>query len=397
MSEAQAKAARGARRWNFLEALLFTLGVADGVGTLLIYAWGLSPVDRGNVRVAFFCVLAGAFTGTVVHELGHAIAALICGWRIIVFTVRPFAWRIPAPDLVMARGQTFRQFAGFVTAVPGSAKTLTVGRWVAFIAGGPLASLVFALYLGGMAWVLWNGGAVSPKIHFLVAICAGFAAHSAMVCIRTLVPRRGASFSSDGAKLLKALIKWEKLAEGRAGVWVIALMKYRIRPRDLPAWMVEAVHAEPAGARIWNALEISRMLDGPAPDVAVVRGRLEAHRQIYGPSEWLCACDAFVAAMYEDDLARAERALGEWQGSRAIPELTAAALAAFNARLGNPDETRRYLDEMDRILRLASPFRDDCYGDIKRNVEGLLRATRQSRVRRAEILPEAAGSVPGHF
>jgi len=367
MSEVTARAGGRAKNSGFLKGMVFLLGVADAAGTFMIYAWGLPPADKGDVRVPCICVILAMFAGTAVHELGHAIAALVCGWRIVMFTVRPFAWRIPSPSLAVVGKRSFPPFAGFVSAVPGSAKALTARRWAAFIAGGPVASLVFALGLGAAALVFDHAGAHAM---FRAAICAGFGVHSAGVCLRALVPR---GFNSDGARLRQAFGATEELAESRVVVWLLALLKVKIRPRDLPAWMIEALRAEPGGARLADSLVITRILDKKSPDFSAARRRLDAYRARHGAGGWLCACDAYVAAMYEGDLKQVERALREGKGRDVVPELTAAARAAGCARLRDREASRRYLAEMDAIVRRGSPFRDDFMADARRNVEALLR------------------------
>jgi hypothetical protein len=340
----------------------------------------------------------GIFFGTIVHELGHAAAALICGWRVIVFTVKPFAFRLPNPSLVLAGRQTFPKYAGFVASVPGELSVMTLRRRIAVIAGGPAASLAFAVYLAGMALLLRKASGHSPELVFLSAVCAGFALHSLCVCVRTLLPRTEAEFSSDGAKLLQAFSKRPN-PELRAVTWLGQYMRYRVRPRDIPEWLIEAARDEsgqPANRARIDSFAVARILDAPAPDFGAARRRIEAFRARHGMSDWLCACDAYVAALHEGDGERGRSVLAAWHGKVSVPELTAAAHAAVCAREGNPAETARFLLQMHAILRAKSPFRDACYADITRSVEALLRATRQTRPRRRDVAPQAPGSVPDH-
>jgi len=314
---------------------------------------------------------------------------------VLVFTVKPLAFRLPNPSLVLVGRQRFPNYAGFVASAPGELNVLTKPRRIAIIAGGPAASLVFALYLAGMALLLRKASAGSPELLFLAAVCAGFALHSLCVCIRTLLPRTDGDFSSDGAKLRKALSKAPN-PELRAATWLGQYLRYRIRPRDIPDWLIEAARAELNEGRLFDSITVARLLDDPTPDAGAARRRIEVFRARHGSSDWLCACDAYVAALLEGDAERGKKILAAWQGNITVPELHAAARAAISAREGNPAETERYLSQMQALLRAKSPFRDACYADIARNVEALLLATRATRPRRRDLAPASPGSVPYH-
>jgi hypothetical protein len=384
-----------ARGPAFLRALTWLLAFADGFATMVIYFSGLPPADRTSLAPPLLCEAAGIFLGTIAHELGHAVAATICGWRVIVFTVKPFAFRLPNPSLVLVGRRRFPKYAGFVASVPGELSVLTKPRRIAIIAGGPAASLVFALYLACMALLLRKASASSPELLFLAAVCAGFALHSLCVCIRALLPRTEGAFTSDGAKLLKLLSKAPN-PELRAATWLGQYLRYRIRPRDIPHWLIEAARAELNQARLFDSITVARLLDAHAPEAGIARRRIEAFRAQHGMSDWLSACDAYVAALYEGDVERSKNALAAWQGKITVPELTLAAQAAICAREGKPAETRRYLAQMRAILHVKSPFRDACYAGIARNVEALLRTTHETRPFRRDLAPASPGSVTYH-
>lgn len=356
----------------FMETLVVIIGIADVTTAMLIYIWGLPAEYRGDRILPFVCLMAGVFAGTLVHELGHAAAAVICGWRIIIFGVRPVALRFRNPALVLGGKRSFPHVRGFVVAVPDQAGVLTRRRWVAFIAGGPAASLLFALYLGLLALAFAHAALPTAYTKFLAALCAGFGIHSFCTCVRTLLPRGPAT---DGAKLLAARARTKPLPQLSVGFWVAVLMRYRIRARDLPGWMVEALQTDPAQQRSHASIAIARLLDAKTPDYAEARRQIEIFREKYGVSEWLCACDAYVAALHEGDTARAARALAVPHAQHPAPALTLAAKAALSARAGLPRQTRRHLSDMEKILARASPFKDRAYADARKNIEAVLRAS----------------------
>jgi hypothetical protein len=386
----------GAPHAKFFAVLIFILGFADGFSTFIIYMRGLPPTGHANAPMAFACVFLGIFTGTLIHELGHAAGALIAGWRVVVFAVRPFAMRFPNASFVLAGKKTFPGKLGFVMAVPGRLETLTPGRWACFIAAGPAASLFFAVYLGLGALAL-SHRVPTPTASFFAALCAGFALHSACVCLITLLPRGLPGSVSDGAKLLTACAAWHGIPEMDVLPWLLALLKHNIRPRDLPGWMVEATGSTGQYAMLHDTFIIARLLDARPLDSRQTRKKLDQFRAIYGATEWLCACDAYLAAIYEADPGRAAACLAMPQTQRLVPELTLAAQAALRARLGEEHAMKAYLSEMEQILFRGSPFRNDSYADIRRDVERVLQTTLRARAQGSvAAFLSAPGSVPYH-
>jgi len=398
MSELSAKRPVSAASDSAVKFLSLVISIADGCVTFLIYVAGLPPGDRPDTFLPLGLVFASMYAGTFVHELGHAIGAIISGWRVIIFAVRPFALHLANANFVLGGKKTFPKRLGFVVAVPGSPIALSAGRWAVFIAGGPVASFLFALYLGLAAAVLSKSAAMSSEVRFSTAICVGFAIHSFCVCILTLLPRKQPGHTSDGWKLLRAIADPHNLAERKATFWLAALRSNRIRPRALPQWMIDEIPPDAAkSARLTKAydeLKIARILDAKKPDFIEARQKIEQFRHKYGASEWLCGCDAYVAAIHENDPDRAATVLAIPHSEHPVPELTLAAKAALSARLGMEEDMERYLSEMDKVLYRNSPFKNVCYADIRRNIQALFYKERQNRAARRSTF---TASVPEHF
>lgn len=345
----------------------------------LTYASGLPTHTAQNGALIVGLVTIGLFVSTFVHEAGHALGAMLAGWRIIVFAVQPFAIHLPNKEFTLPGKRQFGGRLGYVAAAPASPETLSIGRWMIFIGGGPAASLFFAAYLWIMAQMLAAAATPSSVTRLLAAICTGFALQSMSSCITTLLPRQRPGLASDGWKLLRGLTGGKTMPERHAQPWLLALMKYRIRPRDLPQWMLDDIGQQAASSaplrHFLAMLEIARLLDAKRPDYALVRQKIEAFRYKFGADDWLCGCDAYVAVFHEDDLDRATQALAVPHAKIRVPELTFAAKAALSARQGNEANAWRHLASMDAALYQASPFRSDCYADIRRNIEMKLRNT----------------------
>jgi hypothetical protein len=380
MSETAAKTSSPTPSDGLMRALALIISMSAGFVAFFIYASGMPADGQTRPALLFGLSLIGIFVATLIHELGHAIAALLAGWRIIVFAVQPFAIHFPNSNLAIPGKKQFAGRLGYVAAVPASPETLTVTRWMIFVAGGPAGSFCFAAYLAAMAWIFSSAASQSPELRFLTALCAGFALQSACTGITTLLPRQAPSFTTDGWKLRRAWSKPENLPERNVLPWLLALRKYRIRPRDIPQWMVDDIRQRAMSSGTYRPLsdmmEIARLLDEKQPDFRLARQKIEAFRQAHGADDWLCHCDAYVAAFHEGDVDRARRALAVPHAKVRAPELAFAAHAALGAREGNEALTRRHLADMETTLRLNSPFRDKCYADIRRDIEALLRKTK---------------------
>jgi hypothetical protein len=154
----------------------------------------------------------------------------------------------------------------------------------------------------------------------------------------------------------------------------------QVRLRDRPAWMVAAAESatyptEEIGSHMTRYLataEIGTVLDSVTVDVPLARRLIDEHRATYGDGDWLASCDAWLAAIWEGDAERASAALARHRGKTTIPQMTLAAEAAIAARTGDASTAKARLREMDKEIRQLSPFRDETFRDIRRQVEALL-------------------------
>jgi hypothetical protein len=206
-------------------------------------------------------------------------------------------------------------------------------------------------------------------------IACGFAVLALRSCLFSLLPTAQARATSDGQNLWRL---WHDDGQWatRPLLWLRAMLNYRVRLRDLPPWMVEAARtAAPGDARLdddMSAMEIGIALDGATVDVAQARIMLDDHRVRYGASEWLNSVDAYCAALFECDAVRARATL--WCGARTedLRPMAMAAEAAVAAREGDMATGRSRLEAMRAAVRAASPFHNATFGDIGRQIEGLL-------------------------
>jgi Zn-dependent protease len=146
-------------RWA---AILFYLVVGGMV-------WGalgeLQPAGGGLTIMLLTAVLS--FIGTLVHELGHAFAAMRVGGRVIAIVVLPFELRFRPTRLGLAPRRKHRDLAGYVRYAPPPGMTRREAILVS--AAGPLANFAFApvALLLGAALAAWLGatGLPAPQSH----------------------------------------------------------------------------------------------------------------------------------------------------------------------------------------------------------------------------------------
>jgi hypothetical protein len=163
-----------------------------------------SPVIASIVLLAaqllgFSLLALGA---VLVHEAGHAVAAVLCGFRIVAVRVGPvqlkwpksWNWKLSRNDLL----------SGFVAVQFRKAP----GRWarwqcLAFILAGPFANFCPAL----LAIPLFRGETVAANIGSLFLLVSAF------VGIAAFFPYRIRGNTSDGTKVFQLLFTRRKRDE----------------------------------------------------------------------------------------------------------------------------------------------------------------------------------------
>jgi hypothetical protein len=341
---------------------------------LLCYLAAFSSAN-GSFFLGLACWVIGSWISTLIHESGHAAAVRACGWRVLVFVVRPFGLQIPNRNLFMARRSQRPGAGGWVSMVPRSQAAGTRARLAIIVAAGPLASLVVAVVaMGGSP--LWL--AASDRHDLRVSLIGfAFGVQALHGGLFSLLPHMRAGRNSDGdllRLLRRADDRWDAL---QPLAWLDCLLKCNVRLRELPHWMLDAARATPLppdGLAKFRAMtEIGIVLDSAPVDAALARRQIDEYRTLHGSSEWLDSCDAYLAAVWEADAERARDAL--WKGAVTINDLRPLALAAkaaVAARAGEVSVARNLLAEMRSALKAKSPFRDATFRDIGRQIEALL-------------------------
>lgn len=353
----------GILRWSKLAVLVWLIGT---FWAFMLY--GLAFVRTPTPFGAIACTVAGSLLVTIVHETGHAVAALACGWRVIVFSVWSLGLHLPTRSLAWQRGDE-QGARGYVVSVPRTPAAGTTARWIWIVAGGPLACLLFAA-LALISWQTWlrgidTRGLIASNFGLALAIQACLSA------FRSLLPHG----ESDGAKLIEAARPSPEWLGHRACGWIGTSLHYNVRLRDLPAWMVAAHRAIPHedGGRHADGIDIGRTLDAEQPDFAEARVLIDAYRARHGGSAWLDSCDAYLTAIGEGDAEAAATRLWQDEADPQMQSMQHAARASVCAARGDAPRMDVELAAMRKAVRARSPYRNATFRDIECRIRAALR------------------------
>lgn len=322
--------------------------------------------SEGEVLLAILYLVLGLSLSTLVHESGHALAALACGWNVILFVVRPFGLQVPNRDFAFVPNELNDDAGGWVSSVPGHAAVDTNWHWAIIVMAGPIADVLLA----AEAFLVWSDGGRTGAS----ALGFGLGLQALQGALFSFLPGERTG-RSDGDKL-RAIFRGDYDLPGRPVVWQLGLLRDNVRLSAIPDWLIAegkaAAQSEDWIARHITQVDIGRILDSAPVDAVRARALIEDFRGRYGTDGWLAACDAWLAAIWENQVDRAKAALKRPQNGPGVPELTIAAEAAIAARMGEADSARILLRKMTAALKEKSPFSNPTFQDIRRQVEDLL-------------------------
>jgi hypothetical protein len=350
--------------WQGTRALCVALGI---VSILILVNSGINDPYVGMVMVPICGLLS-----ILIHEFGHAIGAWCVDWRVVVFSVHRAAWHAKNRELAWLPREARNEAAGFVFATPANSEANTHLRHMAVIAGGPLFSLLQTVCGVVLVAAIPSRMPLGPVMADNVA--AGLAVQGLTLLLASIVPDTKTR-RNDGRMLIDAL-KANRAGEVRNPLGSVGgLLKYKVRLKDLPHWMVDEINVLPNTSPEFQAflasIEVGRTLDCEPVDVPRARLLLNSYREQYEPSDWLWACDAFVASVYERNLSRADEMIGKIGEPSTLPQMAFAARAATCMLAGNRDAAERFLNQMDDAIAKTSPFNDLTFRDIRKRIEAI--------------------------
>jgi hypothetical protein len=213
-----------------------------GLAAVIVITAFMTSVENGlGAGLLFVGLLAGGFLATTAHELGHATAAQIVGWRV---------WIVSVLGVVLRRGHGLRlstkyahDVGGYVLASPPDAEHDSKWRSIVYTTGGPLASVLTGpLFIAWLIILRANGWPELPFGETLFAIALGFGVASSTAALATLVPSRDRDGRpNDMRMILDAAFKRDPSADVRGVGWAWGLFEYGVGPGDWPRWMHDSI------------------------------------------------------------------------------------------------------------------------------------------------------------
>ncbi|MBC7768428.1 MAG: M50 family metallopeptidase [Phycisphaerales bacterium] len=291
------------------------------VAVLVITALALSPTYALGAGLLFVGLLAGAFLAIAVHELGHALAAWLVGWRVWIISVLGVVVRFGHAPRLSTR--LSHDVGGYVLGTPPDDAHDTKWRSIVFTAGGPLASVLTGpLFIAWVATLPRDGWETATGAGVLGAMLA-FGVASFWSALMTLWPLRGrGERPNDMMMILTTLFAPRESADARGVACAWGLFEYGVEPSAWPLWMHESIArsangpwaAPPAGLLAFvSALDLG---DEAAARAAAQRGALD-----FGATT-----RAFVSAFFDSDAQAAETQL-----AKAAPDPGLESLSVLRA------------------------------------------------------------------
>jgi hypothetical protein len=314
--------------------------------------------------VAYPCVVlfTTLMLAILVHELGHLVAGLRAGFEFRSLSIGPFEVAPEGGRLKWARAPRFRGVAVQVRMKPRDYPDLD-RRMVGFIAGGPLASILFCLVSYGF-WVATlpfreKGASLGLFAIYLFALCLFLMSLSLLP--GTLVPYTTRSGHATDMRLLMTL--WGKGGEKERLLALLVLTGEifgNVRARDWSSGPLERARASGDGSlnhlRILTLLYYHRLDQGDVPAARTVLSEalpfVEKLKKGNMVREQVWLESSYVAAWFDQDVTTAERYLAEaGEEIELLASVRARVRAAIALRKGDRTTAKAQADLAEELLR----------------------------------------------
>lgn len=333
--------------------LLFTV-----VGGLIGYSAGklglLAFVENFSGLHLLVWLLVGLPLGWLLailaHELGHVVAGLAQGFTFYGLTVGPLAWERKQGRVRFRWNRNINLSGGLALMLPRGQERLRA-RFLTFVAGGPLASVVFA------ALLFWLAAQVAPG-QWLQLLLGGTALLSAVIGVSTLIPLQSGGFSSDGLRLLTLSRNNERARTEVTLLELMAQLRSGSSLEELPVGRIERAMELPSTPPVYRL------------SFAYYLYLYYAYREAYPRADELLRSvmagldcypaglrgafyleEAIFSALYRDDLPAAEAAYARYQPATFIQAIDSKMAEAALARArGDAARVGQLLTEMEAEL-----------------------------------------------
>lgn len=213
------------KRWRSL-GIGSALGVAIGVFLNRTQPFAVSRADFP------IQIVAACFISIALHEAGHATAAVMAGFRLVIVAVWPLQFRRHGTGWSLGRMEKLR-VGGFVLPVPRGSHDLR-RRWFEIIAAGPAVSLI----AGGLAATLyWRFGASWPGAASAQLECLAF--WNLLFGLVGLLPIRSPYAVTDGARIRMLCQNGAEAERFLNLTSLLGASTSGVRPKEWPRELVE--------------------------------------------------------------------------------------------------------------------------------------------------------------
>jgi hypothetical protein len=327
------------------------VGIADVVGS------GLFPRLVIPAVVLFGCF----WLAFLIHELGHAAAALLVGWRVHVISVTGFAFHIKARKLVPAERFASGDVGGFVLATPPLGGTWRRGE-KRFVLGGIAANLSSSLI--AFAWAASNTLCMAAE-----TLVGSFGVVSLVVGLVNVVPTWGPNtLRSDGAHLLDSFRgRYNPMLERLT--WLYVMRLEGVKAPDIERQIVEQIEADIRDGNLGNSGYLLLTYYVTMGDLTRAHAIIE-RIVVTDVSDELRIDHAFLVAMVERNGDRARKILDAVKRSargRSYAYWRAMAVALYMA--GDKEAARAAVDSAKIVAARTNAPLDDQDRELLDTVE----------------------------
>jgi Zn-dependent protease len=314
----------------------------------------------------YLCLLAGwamNWLTAVMHEVGHALAAILFGRRVYVFAIGPVGWtRDQTGRLRFGRVRRFKGNAGYVIAFGDRNADSRTGD-IAFFLGGCIANVVIVA-----ACMITAARLDSSPLRTAALVMAYL---NAVFAILNLLPLRSRSgLRTDGLWVVDRL--FNRITPEHAAVFDASRLQYSgVRPRELPQDVVDRLRRVAAAAeddppsRSADETVIAQHL---LHEVALDTGDIATATRHY---TWLAErfermpdylqhsltlTLAWFAAFHSRDAALARKLIGNHIVAPTSAALRTSTQAAIAIAEGNLEEAQRLADQSLREFEKTRAF-----------------------------------------
>ena len=200
----------------------------------LLTAWDILALP-----VLIFVVLS-------THELGHLLAGLSQGMRFLLLIIGPFSWHASVSGVRFEWNTNVSLMGGLAAATPTKVGASIRRQLLVLIAGGPVASLLLAMF--ALAATSVSGPRFAAYFTFIAGSSFG-------IFLITLMPIRSSGFLSDGLQLIDVLRGGDAVRERVALLQIFAQSAAGIRPRDWDSQVISELSrmnsADPLGGSMF--------------------------------------------------------------------------------------------------------------------------------------------------